>query len=479
MTRPPHRARRSHQPDRFTLPGTPTPARVSHHQPIRPHEVSVHHVHHARPPRSPVPHPGRRRRPGHGGRRAAGAADRRRDPEEGRLSLQRVRRHGVRLAAEDRLPDLHQRGGRRHPAGRLRPERLARPQAGPRARGDVPRHRRRRQGRHLHHLRDHGQPARRGLGRQHAHAVRDASAEPDRLPRRQRHRRRQPAGGPHHRPRLRPRLPRRRPHHQRHPHGDRRLDLHRGRRLRRGQGDRQGRRQPGHARRRHRARAPRRHRHGARHLEHAQHPRGRGQPDPGDLHPRQHQRRRRLERPPQLRPLRREHGLPHPVPQLRRRDHPDHDRLRRRLAGRRGVHRRTGPAQGLGLRLLQRRVGPRRDRPAPADPGGRDLQGGHQAAREDGAPDRHGRGRVRTPVPGELGRRHLHLHLAERRLHRAADAQGRQARGAPSGGQARREGAGRPDRLAERRAALRRAARTAGARRQAGRRRGPARARRL
>ena len=74
----------------------------------------------------------------------------------------------------------------------------------------------------------------------------------------------------------------------------------------------------------------------------AQHLRRRDRSAHERLHPRQHQRRRRLERPPRLRRAHRKLRLPQPVHAFPRRIHRLPGRLRRRIALRLALPRRTG-----------------------------------------------------------------------------------------------------------------------------------------
>ena len=151
-----------------------------------------------------------------------------------------------------------------------------------------------------------------------------ASAVPQRLPRSGRRRRLRSPGSP----RLGPddqldRRARRRPHDQRHPHGDRRLDLHRRRRLRIPRGEREGRHDAVPARRRDPPRPARRH--GAGGLRHRppQSVRHRDRPVPEPLYPGQHQRRGGLGRARQPPDPDRRLRLLAAVRQLPGRDHAD------------------------------------------------------------------------------------------------------------------------------------------------------------
>ena len=189
---------------------------------------------------------------------------------------------------------------------RDRRERIARPRPGPGPGRPLPRPRRRRPGRRVRRLRRRRrQPARPRLGR--PGIVRPPPAPPRCLARRRRRRPRRSASPPDRRDRLRPRLPGRGSHHQRDPPGDRRLDLHRGGRLRlpAGPGGRRDDADPPGRRRS--PRPPRRLRLGGRHPGPAEHLRRGRQPAARPVHPRQHQRRRRLGRPAQSR------GRPRPL----------------------------------------------------------------------------------------------------------------------------------------------------------------------
>ena len=113
----------------------------------------------------------------------------------------------------------------------------------------------------------------------------------------------------------------RRPHDQRHPHGARRLDLHRRRRLRVPRREGEGRHDALATGRRHPPRAARRHRAGGLRHRPAQPVRHRDRPVSEPLHARQHQRRGRLGRAREPPDPDRRLRLFAEVRQLPRRDH--------------------------------------------------------------------------------------------------------------------------------------------------------------
>ena len=182
------------------------------------------------------------------------------------------------------------------------------------------RRRRRRQGRPRERVRQDGAPARRDrAGRE---GLGPASADAERLPRRGRRRHVRSAGRAGLRADDEPdRRAGRRPHDQRHPHGARRLDLHRRRRLRVPRREGEGRHHALATRRRHPPRAARRHRAGGLRHRPAQPVRHRDRPLHEPLHARQHQRRRRLGRAREPPDPDRRLRLSAEVRQLPRRDH--------------------------------------------------------------------------------------------------------------------------------------------------------------
>ena len=214
---------------------------------------------------------------------------------------------------------------------------------------------------------------------------------------------------------------RRRPHDQRHPHGDRRLDLHRRRRLRLQRGQGEGR----HDARRNAAAAssasgPTAPSWRSRHRP-AQPVRPRHRPVPEPLHPRQHQRRRRLGhagQPPDADGRLRLHADCSPTSPTRpcrrsarsaagaaRADCSLQDAALARAVPRRAVHGRLGPQRGLPPRA----EGPQR----PRSTCGQEVFLKHPAA------DGHGHRPRRPAVRRELARRRgERLRRPERRVRR-------------------------------------------------------------